>query len=139
MAPSLGLPIDNFEKTLLRDFLDTFGDVMQKMRISSENIQWEVIQREVFLRWSWTSEVYGQLHQTGSSDELYHFHEGDRARLWALFLNRLQWGHAYSDSHFSKVLGLQTCTPGYPQAFVDQKEGLPFLLPVGEDKEFWEL
>lgn len=139
MAPSLGLPIDNFERTLLRDFLVTFGDGTQKMRIGSENIKREVIHRAVFLRWSWTSRVYGQMHQTCSSDELYHFHEGDRARLWTLFLNRLQWGHAHSDSNFSKVLGLQTSNPGYPQAFVDQKEGLPFLLPVGKDKEFWEL
>lgn len=37
------------------------------------------------------------------------------------------------------MLGLQSSNPDYPQAFVDQKEGLPSLVTAGEDKEFWQL
>ena len=134
MPYSLRLPIDNFEKTLLREYLATFGDAARESRASRANPH-----KGSFTRWRWRSLVYGQLHRACYSEELFHFHNGDRAKLWALFLNRLQWGSRLSSTHFSKVLGLQTSNPEFPQSFQDPEHGLPSLVPADEDVESWLL
>jgi hypothetical protein len=123
-----------FEKTSLREYLATFGDAARESKASRTNPH-----MGSFTRWRWRSLVYGKPHRPCYLEELFHFHNSDRAKLWALFLNRLQWGSSLSSTHFSKVLGLQTSNPGLPQSFQDPEHGLPSLVPADEDVESWLL
>lgn len=135
MASSeLILSIDDFEKTLLHDFCETFRDGRQRIVFSHP----QLLQREVFKRWRWTHTVYDHLSSALYSKELCHFHEGDRRRIWELFLRRLE-GFPLTMSYFSKVAHLKEHNPRFPQTFVDQTTGLPSLVERSEDQHYWQL
>ncbi|KAL2037040.1 hypothetical protein N7G274_010167 [Stereocaulon virgatum] len=136
MAPlKLTLPLADFEKRLLCDFVKTFGGQFEGQFIDNSTIV-----TGVFNRWSWADEVIRSFRPTHPSDELFISHGGDRSLLWESCLSRLSLVRRHDDGpKYSRVEDLRKNNTNYPQEFMTDYDGDILVESLAEDNHFWRI
>jgi len=132
MALELVLRLELSEKALINDFCSVLEPNPCLIAVASNE---EV--NQAFSAWRWTQQVRSELSYVMTSEEVHHFHGGERGKMMDLLLTRLPSQKGWGDSLYNKFSGLLAENVKFLREFANSKDYSVSVIPKRDDLSYW--